>query len=71
MTSDPAEPAPGLNWRDRAHWGHGRLLPCRLCYRPAFCRDDDGRPCHKTCAELALTNTAPNTTASAGLELSA
>lgn len=42
----------GLNWRDRAHWG-GRRLPCRHCGRPAFCRDDDGVPAHKVCAELA------------------
>jgi hypothetical protein len=64
VTTPPA----GLDWRDRAHWGGGRLLPCRLCHRPAFCRDDDGRPCHKTCAERALTT---ETTASTRWELSA
>lgn len=49
--------APWLDWRDRAHWG-GRLLPCVLCGRGAFCRDDAGRPCHKTCAESALAHQA-------------
>jgi len=51
----------GLDWRDRAHWGNDRLLPCRYCHRPAFCRDEDGRPAHKVCAELALTATTDTT----------
>ncbi|MGK5555853.1 hypothetical protein ACSNOI_29970 [Actinomadura kijaniata] len=45
----------GLDWDDRAHWGGGRRLPCHLCGRLAFLRDEQGRPCHKTCAETALT----------------
>jgi len=41
-----------LDWR-----GHrvGPPLPCRICTTPAICRDEHGRPCHKTCAEAALT----------------
>jgi hypothetical protein len=70
MTRHPTGNAPGLDWRDRAHWGGGRLLPCRHCHRPAFCRDDTGRPAHKVCAELALTSTEPNTTTTR-MELSA
>ncbi|KAB2365210.1 hypothetical protein [Actinomadura montaniterrae] len=50
-------PRTGLDWHDRKHWG-GRRLPCVLCGRGAFCRDDDGNPCHKTCAELALADPA-------------
>jgi hypothetical protein len=50
-----SDPAPGLDWRDRAHWGGGRLAPCRHCRQPAFCRDEHGRPAHKVCAEQALT----------------
>lgn len=50
--------APGsLNWRDRRHWGGGTRLPCAHCGRGAFLRDDDGRPCHKTCAEAATAPT--------------
>jgi hypothetical protein len=31
----------------------GPSLPCRICADPAMCRDEHGRPCHKTCAEQA------------------
>ncbi|KAB2347539.1 hypothetical protein F8566_19740 [Actinomadura rudentiformis] len=44
-----------LNWRAAAHWGGGRRLPCVHCGHGAFYRDETGRPCHKTCAEAALT----------------
>ncbi len=64
-------PARGLDWRDRTHWGGGRLSPCRHCHRPAFCRDDNGRPAHKVCAESAQTATDPNTTQTTKWELSA
>jgi hypothetical protein len=40
-----------LDWRHSSHWGRGRRRPCRICERPAFLLDSDGRPCHKTCAE--------------------
>ncbi|MFC4906601.1 hypothetical protein [Actinomadura gamaensis] len=54
--SRPTPQRIGLNWRhDPVHWGGGHLLPCRLCGRGAFCRDQDGRPCHKTCLEDLLT----------------
>jgi hypothetical protein len=41
----------GLDWRHSRHWGRGRRRPCRICQRPAFLLDDEGQPCHKTCAE--------------------
>ncbi|MFI0451217.1 hypothetical protein [Actinomadura sp. 6N118] len=47
-------PSVGLDWRDSAHWGGGKRLPCVHCRRGAFCRDGQGRPCHKTCAEAVL-----------------
>ena len=56
MTTPPA----GLDWHSTAHWGGGRRLPCRHCGRPAFCRDDQGAPAHKVCAELAASE-APTT----------
>lgn len=37
-----------LDWRDHSV---GPPLPCRICGRPAMCRDHLGRPCHKVCAE--------------------
>lgn len=50
-------PTTGLDWSSAAHWGGGTLLPCRHCGRPAFCRDDAGRPAHKTCAERVAAET--------------
>lgn len=46
-------PLAAMDWRDRKHWGGGRRAPCVHCGRGAFCRDEIGRPCHKTCAEAA------------------
>ncbi|MEU8303428.1 hypothetical protein AB0C84_07675 [Actinomadura sp. NPDC048955] len=62
----------GLNWHSAAHWGGGRRLPCVHCGHGAFCRDDNGRPCHKTCAETAMRraaapDTAPDTAGTLGL----
>ncbi|MEW2353064.1 hypothetical protein [Spirillospora sp. NPDC029432] len=51
-------PHGSLNWRNAAHWGGGRHLPCIHCRRGAFCRDDHGRPCHKTCAEAVSASRA-------------
>lgn len=45
------EAVTGLDWR--AH-RVGPAKPCRLCGKPALCRDEDGDPCHKVCAEEAL-----------------
>jgi hypothetical protein len=42
-----------LGWSDRSHFSPD-LKPCRICYRPAFIRDDAGRPCHKGCAQNEL-----------------
>ena len=36
----------------------GPPLPCRICANPAMCRDEHGRPCHKTCAEQAPADTS-------------
>ncbi len=47
-------PPTGLNWRSAVHWGGGRRLPCAHCGRGAFCRDEHGHPCHKTCAEAVM-----------------
>jgi hypothetical protein len=43
-----------LDWSKPQHFGVF-VKPCRICGNPAFMRDDDGRPCHKTCAESLLT----------------
>lgn len=43
------DPPPGLDWCNTG--GVGPLRPCRICRRPAFIRDPEGRPCHKVCAE--------------------
>ncbi|SNS13353.1 hypothetical protein SAMN05443665_1001145 [Actinomadura meyerae] len=47
-------PRTGLDWRTAAHWGGGRRLPCVHCGEGAFCRDETGRPSHKTCAETVM-----------------
>jgi len=41
-----------LDWREHSV---GPARPCRICTRPAICRDDQGRPCHKVCAEQQHT----------------
>ncbi|RLK13308.1 competence protein CoiA-like protein [Micromonospora sp. M71_S20] len=41
----------GLNWSKHAV---GEPQPCRICRKPAFMRDEDGRPCHKVCAESQI-----------------
>lgn len=43
-------PSGGLDWSTHKA---GDRRPCRLCGDPAFMRDANGRPCHKTCAEQA------------------
>jgi len=40
-----------LDWR--AH-SVGPARPCRICAGLAICRDENGRPCHKVCAETQL-----------------
>lgn len=45
--------APSLNWAKNAA---GDPRPCWICRKPALMRDEDGRPCHKVCAESRLTN---------------
>lgn len=43
-----------LDWRTH---DVGPARPCRICTRPAMCRDQRGRPCHKVCAETQPTAT--------------
>jgi hypothetical protein len=47
---------PVLDWR---HYSHFADFPaaCRYCGGDAHCRDDNGRPAHKVCAETALEQT--------------
>ena len=45
----------GLDWHDHRI---GPLRPRRWCRRPALMRDDDGQPCHKTCAEARTATTS-------------
>ncbi|WFE27794.1 hypothetical protein O7623_00850 [Solwaraspora sp. WMMD791] len=47
-------------------WRHATVLdpprPCRLCRQPAMLADPyDRQPCHKTCAETAITPPAADT----------
>lgn len=42
-----------LDWREARHWG-SRPKPCRCCDNPSRLRDDEGKPCHKSCAELEV-----------------
>jgi hypothetical protein len=45
----------GLNWRPEKepykHWGGGQRRPCRVCRGLTFLLDEEGRFCHKVCAE--------------------
>jgi hypothetical protein len=45
-----------LDWSHSSHYLKGDRPPCRLCGKPTFLADDDGRPCHKICAERELEN---------------
>jgi hypothetical protein len=40
-----------VGWLDWRHHSVGPARPCRICARPAMCRDHLGLPCHKVCAE--------------------
>src|SRR5690349_6896433 len=50
--------AAGFDWS-----GHrvGAALPCRICGRPAICRDAADRPCHKVCADDRAAPSTPDT----------
>lgn len=44
-----------LDWRTGDHYlGDGRPATCRSCFGPTRLKDDNGRPCHKLCAEAEL-----------------
>jgi hypothetical protein len=42
-----------LDWRESRHFAKEKR-PCRICRTLTFLRDDQGRPCDKTCAEEEL-----------------
>jgi hypothetical protein len=47
---------PVLNWKGSEHWDYdaaemGDPGSCVLCGAPSLLLSDDGRPCHKVCAE--------------------
>jgi hypothetical protein len=42
-----------LDWSGAAHWD-AQALPCRICWKTTQMRDNQMRPCHKTCAEDEL-----------------
>ena len=60
MTTHQADTAPGgwLDWREH---NAGIPLSCRICTRPAICRDENDRPCHKVCAEGATVHPTHDT----------
>lgn len=45
-----------LDWRK--HRLGTRPAKCRFCGRPAWLRDENGKPCHKGCAELDIEQRA-------------
>lgn len=47
-----------LNWSGPGHVLSGRR-PCRICRALTFLCDDQGRPCHKVCAERELAAARP------------
>lgn len=50
-------PVPRMTGGVFMDWGLHKVgdpRPCRVCSRPAHCRDCTGTPCHKTCAEAEL-----------------
>jgi hypothetical protein len=57
--TDPAAPAPPafLDWRGKEHVG-ARLAKCRVCGGQTLLRDDNGKACHKTCAETEAADRA-------------
>lgn len=46
-----------LDWRRHKT---GPLRVCRICKTNAICRDENGKPCHKTCAEAEIAVAAQN-----------
>lgn len=50
---------PALNWSTHAVAGPGYAKPCRICGRWALLVDEQGRPCHKVCAEQEPATTEP------------
>lgn len=55
MTASTAAQPTRLDWRSHKI---GALTPCRLCGQKALCRDQNGHPCHKGCAERELDRVA-------------
>lgn len=42
-----------LDWSASEHWSDD-AKPCRCCTTATHGRDEQGRPCHKSCAEAEL-----------------
>ena len=42
-----------LAWSGDRHWSE-TVSPCRCCGTGTHVRDEQGRPCHKRCAEAEL-----------------
>ncbi|MFM9369040.1 hypothetical protein [Streptomyces sp. Da 82-17] len=47
---------PVLDWTASTHWDYEAAAtdsprPCVLCGKPSLLLSDDGKPCHKACAE--------------------
>ena len=42
-----------LNWSADEHWAD-EMRPCRCCGTNTHARDEQGRPCHVSCAEAEL-----------------
>lgn len=43
-----------LDWTSALHYDHDRSRPCRICTTVTKQRDNELRPCHKSCAEQEL-----------------
>lgn len=53
LDTPPTPPTRIVDWNHPRHWSH-HAAPCRYCAKPAYMRDDQGRPTHKVCYEQAL-----------------
>lgn len=60
-----SDPPIVLDWTGRKHMG-SRRAKCRHCTGLTWLRDDDGKPCHKTCAEQDLARALARQAGQAG-----
>jgi hypothetical protein len=52
-TSSRASARVVLDWESPEHWSD-KQGDCRICHTASFGRDEQGRPCHKSCEEAEL-----------------